>query len=287
MGLEGDRGCQTRMGLQVVVHICSMLQKDKSGVDTTRLNTYLLGHRGTELRHKVATKPQALEEEGSEKQQVQMCAHHGPTWMFKKAGHDVVDDHVLSRGYWEALQEHPGGSKIIFGVRDGSLSLRLLLKGLKHSTTAYIQAQSVLDVGHPWPPADLRMYMCAAMRVFNPVPYEELQFVFGATEASSSAAEGGRSTPPTEYTPELETSELPYFAVDPTLLDNGHDPTSKKRKRDSLSSELEDHNMNMPTLTGTHGRAGHPPTRHFQSPFLPASEKICTSNQKTSNVNCY
>ncbi|KAG1735737.1 uncharacterized protein EDB91DRAFT_1083637 [Suillus paluster] len=87
-----------------------------------------------------------------------------------------------------------------------------------------------------------------------------------------------------EYTPELETSELPYFAVDPMLLDNGHDPMSKKHKLDSLSSEPEDHNMNMPTLTGTHGYAGHPPTRRFQSPFLPASKKICPSNQKTSKI---
>ncbi|KAG2113694.1 hypothetical protein DEU56DRAFT_919702 [Suillus clintonianus] len=149
----------------------------------------------------------------------------------------------------------------------------------------------------------IRDYSCAAsqsyqrliMRQFNPAPYyEDSQFVFGATgaesayttsaEASSSAAEGGCSTPPTEYTPELETSELPYFAIDPTLLDDAHDPTSKKRKLDSLSSELEDHDANMPTFTGTHGRAGHPPTRRFQSPFLPASKKICTSNQKTSKI---
>ncbi|KAG2118630.1 hypothetical protein DEU56DRAFT_918727 [Suillus clintonianus] len=143
------------------------------------------------------------------------------------------------------------------------------------------------------------MYMLAnatyhlKVRQFNPVPYyEDSQFVFGATgaesanttsaEASSSAAEGGCSTPPMEYTPELETSQLPYFAIDPTLLDDAHDPTSKKRKLDSLHSEQEDHDVNMPTLTGTHGRAGHPPTRRFQSPFLPASKKICPSNQKTS-----
>ncbi|KAG0702858.1 hypothetical protein DFH29DRAFT_1079234 [Suillus ampliporus] len=68
------------------------------------------------------------------------------------------------------------------------------------------------------------------------------------------------------------------------LLDNGHDPTLKKCKLDSLSSEPEDHNMNMPTLTGTHGYVGHPLTRHFQSPFLPASKKICPSNQKTSKI---
>ncbi|KAG2130734.1 hypothetical protein DEU56DRAFT_757805 [Suillus clintonianus] len=212
-------------------------------------------------------------------------AHHGSTRMFKEAGHDVVDDRVLSRGYyWEARQEHPGGSKIIVS----SSVVRLHTSKLK---------------GHPRPPADLRVYECAAsqsyqrliMRQFNPAPYyEDSQFVFGATgaesayttsaEASSSAAEGGCSTPPTEYTPELETSELPYFAIDPTLLDDVHDPTSKKRKLDSLSSELEDHDANMPTFTGTHGRAGHPPTRRFQSPFLPASKKICTSNQKTSKI---
>ncbi|KAG2336856.1 hypothetical protein BDR05DRAFT_83919 [Suillus weaverae] len=132
------------------------------------------------------------------------------------------------------------------------------------------------------------------MRQFNPAPYEESQFVFGATgtesayttsaDASSSAAEGGYSTPPTEYTSELETSELPHFAIDPTLLDDAHDPTSKKRKLDSLSSELEDHDANMPTFTGTHGRVGDPPTRRFQSPFLPASKKICPSNQKTSKI---
>ncbi|KAG1757577.1 hypothetical protein EDB19DRAFT_1822620 [Suillus lakei] len=102
--------------------------------------------------------------------------------------------------------------------------------------------------------------------------------------AEASAAEGGCSSPPMEYMPELETSELPYFAIDPMLLDDGHDPTSKKCKLDSLCSELEDHDVNMPTLMGTHGYVGHQaPTRHFQSPFLPASKKICPSNQKTSN----
>ncbi|KAG2123987.1 hypothetical protein DEU56DRAFT_759842 [Suillus clintonianus] len=227
-------------------------------------------------------------------------AHHVPTRMFKEAGHDVVDDRVLSRGYWEALQEHPGGSKIIPQVQPSSsfqvlederLSCDLIaLQGVFHHSHVVQLHTSKLKVNV------IRDYSRLIMRQFNPVPYyEDSQFVFGATgaesayttsaEASSSAAEGGCSTPPTEYTPEHETSQLPYFAIDPTLLDDAHDPTSKKRKLDSLHSEQEDHDVNMPTLTGTHGRAGHPPTRRFQSPFLPASKKICPLNQKTSNLS--
>jgi hypothetical protein len=172
----------------------------------------------------------------------------------------------------------------------------------------------VLDIGHPRPLAHLHLYVCAVgqsyqritsvshildpymladatyhfkVRHFNPGTYEDTPFVFSTTEsayttsaeAPSSAAEGC-STPPTEYTPKLETSELPHFAIDPALLDNVHRPMPKKCKLDTLSSELEDHDANVPTFTGTHGRAGHPPARRFQSPFLPACKKICPSNQK-------
>lgn len=126
------------------------------------------------------------------------------------------------------------------------------------------------------------------------MPYEEPQFIFNATDyttsadTSSSAAEGGRSTPPTEYTSELDNldSELPDSVIDPVLLADVYDPRSKKRKHDLLSSEPEDHNVHvssrLPTLTGARGLAGHPPTRRFQSPFLPVSKKICPSNPKTS-----
>ncbi|KAG1794046.1 hypothetical protein EV424DRAFT_698843 [Suillus variegatus] len=132
------------------------------------------------------------------------------------------------------------------------------------------------------------------MRQFHPEPFAESHFVFSAAgtdsaeatsaEASSPAAEGGCSTPPTEYTPELETSELPHFAIDPMLLDDKHDTTSKKRKLDSLSSEPEDHDADMSTLTGTLEHLERPPTRRFQSPFIPAPKKICSSNQMTSKI---